>query len=405
MRSEKVQAAFWVDRLVSNLLGGAARLFFALRRTPPIEDARPGKAKSLFLVRPEGLGDIVLTLPAIAWLRRVYPGARITMAVRPMFADFTRGAAVVDEVVILDYPKKSTFSFLELPRFIRQVWGLRARFDVAYDFRGDARNAILGAWSSRVVVGIAAPETRFLLSAVYAGERGGAEAAFILEIVGLSELTAPVMGKDAGDYRFQIPDSAMQSAAGLLGGQKDFILVHAGASRPSNRWNPAKWQELIGRLLDEGNTVVLTGAGAEEGAQVRAAVQGLEERDRLVNLVDRTSGAQLAALVDMARAVISPDTGVAHIAFARGTPAVTMFGSDSDAQWGHRTAISRTLGVSLPCRPCRAYVCPRSDFPMECMERIEADAVESALEMVWKGQAASSCSGTGQPGGLDPRAS
>lgn len=370
------------------LLGGAARLFFVMRRTPPVEEAGHTRVRSYFLIRPEGLGDIILTLPAVAFLRRIHPEARIAMAVRPMFADFVRDTAIADEVVSLDYPKKSTFTFRKLPRFIRQVWRLRGRFDVAYDFRGDPRNAILGAWSSRVVVGRAAPETEFLLSAVYAREGVWPVAECNLRIAGLSEQVVPEMASRAESYRFQIPAAARERATELLGRLREFILIHPGASKPSNLWKPAKWRELITRLLDAGQAVVLTGAGANERAQAGTAMQGLEGREQVVNLVDRTDSVQLAALVDMAKAVISPDTGVAHIAFARGTPAVTLFGSDSDEQWGHRTAISRTLGVSLPCRPCRAYLCPRSDFPMECMERIEVDAVEEALAIVLSGRGA-----------------
>lgn len=361
------------------LLGGAARIFFVLRRGPRIEEAG---STSFLLVRPEGMGDIILTLPAVAFLRERHPAAHIAMAVRPMFADFVRDAAIVDEVVSLDYPKKSTFSLRELPRFVRQVWGLRGRFDVAYDFRGDPRNAILGAWSSRVVVGMPASETRFLLSAVYAKNGIRPEAERILEIVGLSEGSVPSHEQYSYGYRFAIPEVAGRKAEELLGGGRDVVVIHPGASRPSKLWKPQHWREFIRRSLSKGKMVVVTGAGAEEAAQVREALEGLEEGGKLVNLVNRTSGMQLAAVVERAGAVVSLDTGIAHIAFALGVPSVTLFGPDNEIRFGHRSATGLPVSVQLRCRPCEAYRCPRRDVPMECMNLITVDAVEAALEAV-----------------------
>lgn len=381
MRSEQAATAEVERGTVASLLGKAARLAFFFRRTPPLTPQALREAKSLLLIRPEGLGDIILTLPAVAWLRRNHPSAKIAMAVRPAFVQFVRDIGVVDEVVRLDYPKRSTFKPGSLGKFLSQVAALRSRFDIAYDFRGDPRNAMLGAWAARYLVGQAAPAVEFLFSAV-APRSSGSVVAANLAAVSLGHDVPPSDAACEEGYDYQIAPDALRGARAHLGSRENFILVHIGASRPANRWNAAKWRELIQRLLAAGESVVITGAGADERSQVNEVLNGFLQHPELINLVDRTSCSELAALVQLAAGVVSPDTGIAHIAWSRRVPQITIFASDSESKWGHVSTISRPIGVDLPCRPCMAYTCPRTDFPMECTERISVDAVHSALLQV-----------------------
>jgi hypothetical protein len=62
-----------------------------------------------------------------------------------------------------------------------------------------------------------------------------------------------------------------------------------------------------------------------------------------------------------------------------GTAAVTLFGPSTEILNGYLNPKNRALGITLPCRPCLAAQCPRTDFPRECMERISVDTVYAAL--------------------------
>ena len=97
--------------------------------------------------------------------------------------------------------------------------------------------------------------------------------------------------------------------------------------------------------------MVLTGAGQEDSQLFSRILDGLGSGTRLVNLVDRTSCPDLTAIVEKARLVISPDTGIAHIAFALQVPSVTLFGADSEILWGHDTPINVPLRGPVLSRP------------------------------------------------------
>ena len=385
----------WLKRLAGGCLRIVVRLMFPFRRAPRLDDAALRAATSFLLIRPEGLGDIVLTMPAIACLRGVNARAKIAMAVRPMFAEFVRDIGIVDEVVVLDFPKRSTLQVGKLGQFLAQVWSLRGRYDVAWDFRGDPRNAILGALAARIVAGAPAHGTEFLLSAVHAGLPNTPAAERNLEIVavGTGGRPTPKVEEYAGSFDYRMREEVGERARRLRGGWKDYIVVHPSASRPSNQWGVSRWREVIRGLTGDGENVVISGSGGGDEQAVREILEGVEGNGRVLNLVNRTTCSELAVLVGEARALISPDTGVAHIAFARGVPSVTLFGSDSESTWGHPTRVNRQVFATLPCRPCRAYWCPRTDRPGECMDLISVEAVRSSLRAALKGEPAADAEG------------
>lgn len=371
------------DRLVSGGLGAVARVWFAGRRTPRPSADYPAQVRSVLLIRPEGLGDIILTLPAIAWLRRASPAVRIAMAVRPLFAEFVRDIGIVDETIALDYPKKSTLALSRLMPFLRQVKQLHRKYDLAFDFRGDPRNAMLGAWSARMVAGETTRGTNFLLSSLQDLRFDCSRSVQHLRLV---RLGAPLSESEAAilaECRIHANPAMVEAARRHAAGMTNFVIVHPGASIPSNRWTVRQWQALARRLAQDGFELVFTGAGAEEVSLVASILDcELGTQVKVLNLAGKSTVSELAGVVSLARAVVSPDTGIAHVAHALGTPAVTLFGSGSEILNGYLNPKNRALCVTLPCRPCMAAQCPRTDFPRECMERIGEDTVYEALQTV-----------------------
>jgi ADP-heptose:LPS heptosyltransferase len=101
-------------------------------------------------------------------------------------------------------------------------------------------------------------------------------------------------------------------------------VVHPGASAPARRWPAERWA-VVARAAP-GPVVVSAGPGE---AGLARAVAG-----RCGARVFRGSLLDLARLVAGAARVACPDTGVAHLATALGTPSVVLFGPSSPATWG-----------------------------------------------------------------------
>jgi heptosyltransferase-1 len=98
--------------------------------------------KSILIIKPSSLGDIVHTLPAVAAVRDAYPRADITWIINPEWAPLLRGNQDVNHVHI--FPR-GEISGLGAPRslfpWLKQTKELRP--DVALDFQGLLRSALI----------------------------------------------------------------------------------------------------------------------------------------------------------------------------------------------------------------------------------------------------------------------
>jgi heptosyltransferase-2 len=100
-----------------------------------------------------------------------------------------------------------------------------------------------------------------------------------------------------------------------------------------------------------------------------------------VNAVGRTPLKALAAWMDRLAVLVTNDSAPLHVAAARGTPAVAVFGPTTrDLGFGPFHRASRIVEVELECRPCGLHGgrrCPKGHF--RCMADVTPDEVLRAV--------------------------
>ena len=81
------------------------------------------------------MGDIIHTLPAVAWLKQSHPGSHLTWLVEPRWAPLLEDNPYVDRVVLL---RRQNFAgLMETRRELRT-----AHYDFAVDFQGLLKSAM-----------------------------------------------------------------------------------------------------------------------------------------------------------------------------------------------------------------------------------------------------------------------
>lgn len=153
-----------------------------------------------------------------------------------------------------------------------------------------------------------------------------------------------------------------------------YVAVHPGASVPARTWSPRRWAETVSLLTAQGRRVVVTGTPGERDLTVRVA-----GRDG-IDLGGATDLAGLAEVLAAADAVVTGNTGPAHVAAAVGTPVVSLFAPTVPAGRWHPWGVPYVLlgDQDIACAGCRARTCPVAGHP--CLERVGAEAVAAALE-------------------------
>ncbi|WP_405920383.1 glycosyltransferase family 9 protein [Streptomyces longwoodensis] len=175
------------------------------------------------------------------------------------------------------------------------------------------------------------------------------------------------------DTRLRIlppPDTSALTGAG------PYVVVHPGASVPARAWSPARCAQAVRALADAGHRVVVTG-----GPNERALTRRVAGNDG-VDLGGRTGAPELAGVLARADAVVTGNTGPAHLAAAVGTPVVSLFAPVVPAErWRPYGVPCVLLGdQQAPCADSRARQCPVPGHP--CLESVTAHDVRLAVEKV-----------------------
>lgn len=156
-----------------------------------------------------------------------------------------------------------------------------------------------------------------------------------------------------------------------------FIAAAIGASKVQKQWPLENWMA-FGRLaVEAGWGLCLLGDGKEEEEKA-ASIAGSLPSERVLNLVGRCSLTESVAIVQQSRLLVAGDTGLLHVAYVSGVPAVGLFGPTLPEQVG-LGAIRAALLADCPDRGCFRWDCPRQD----CLRSISARSVfETAASLV-----------------------
>jgi len=169
--------------------------------------------------------------------------------------------------------------------------------------------------------------------------------------------------------------AALQARLGL--GRRPAIAFMPGAAYgPAKQWPVASYAALATALTGRGFEVWVLGSAAEQGLgeAIRAAAG-----DRVVNLCGLTSLEDTVDLLSAARAAVSNDSGLMHVAAAARTRVVAIYGSSSPRFTPPLTPDKAILYLDLECSPCFARECPLGH--LNCLNQITPSQVLAALHL------------------------
>jgi len=144
---------------------------------------------------------------------------------------------------------------------------------------------------------------------------------------------------------------------------------------PAKRWPARQFAELAQGLAAHGCAVWLIGSqnDRQAGAEIERAAGGVCR-----NLCGETTLAEAIDLLASCALVVSNDSGLMHVAAALGRPLVALYGSSSPAYTPPLSADARILQLDLPCSPCFQRECPLGHF--NCMLQLTPDKVLAAVD-------------------------
>jgi len=305
----------------------------------------------ILVVRLGAMGDVIAALPAVASLKHSIPHSRITWVIEPRWAPLLEGNPYVDAIVQLN--RRSLTS-------VRGAWrDLRsgARFDLAVDFQGLIKSALVAAAARpERIIGFGAPHVREVPASWFYSTKVPLRS---YHAVDRNLDLAAAAGASSILRTFPLP--AGQAEGNLPEG--DFVLANPLAGWGAKQWPLDYYAKLAAMLRrDCGLPLVLN---TPQPLSIEGCVNHVSGIPGLIHATRR------------AAAVIGLDSGPLQLAAALSKPGVAIFGPSDPARHG---PYGKSLTVLRSPSAVTSY--RRAAEPDASMRAITPDQVLATLEPI-----------------------
>jgi ADP-heptose:LPS heptosyltransferase len=352
----------------------------------PVPDVR-----RIAVLRANGIGDYVVSEPALAALRAAYPDAEITLLGAAHHAALLEGrAAPVDRVLVVP-PVAGVRIKTDEPdadEATVEAWAAERRaegYDLAVQLHGGGGN------SNRLLLRLGATTTVGAATAdAPKPDRWVPYTAFQhdtlrwLEVVGAAG--APPVRLEPW---LDVTEADLAASREVVAeGDAPLVVVHPGASDPRRCYPEDRLGRIARALADRGARIVVVGGGAE-ATKVAEVVRGFGG-GAVETVVGGLTLSGLVGLLARAEIVLANDSGPRHIAAAVGTATVAVFTYANLADVAPLTRAQHRVLVSWHggCRVCGKRVLDGwCDHGASATHDVpEAQVLEATLELWEQGR-------------------
>jgi len=276
----------------------------------------------ILVIRWSGMGDIIMTLPAVKWLKDHFQGCHISYLTDIAFAAILQKSNLIDSIETIDRR-----GFTSPKRFLSAAAGTLAtvyhlrgsKFNMAFDLQGFGETALL-ALLSGAPIRVGRIKDSSLRRWIY---NHPIEADWIAEHRSRYFIRT-VAEACAAAVPAVIDPPELKIASGRDHGARPFIGLNIGASTESRRWSEQNFIELAKRLSRRGHGIRFF-LGPQEKLLTTTIRQVCLENHW--DFSRHTRMEPLMQTIAECRLLVSNDTGPGHLAAALGIPVITLFSS------------------------------------------------------------------------------
>jgi heptosyltransferase-3 len=357
-----------------------------------------GGAPRILVVRPDRIGDVILSTPVLEVLKRHYPRSRVTIMVREAVAPLLRGLPSVDEVVTFD-PDGRHKGLNGLFRLIEEFRKADYRIAVVLHSHWKIAAALYAAQVAYRVGPLSKLHSFFFYNRGVRQRRSQVEmheADYNLQL--LRRLGARAATRSVPP-RVSLPEGARAEALEWLRSRgyspgARLVAVHPGMSGSALNWPENHWADLIRSLLKDEVKVLATFGPTEDALRKRLEAQLGELASEVYFYGGRETGPidRLAGVLSFAHVIVAPSTGPMHLGVALGRNVVTFYPPirvQSAIRWGPYVNDDSKASILVPevycgedfrCRgkECNYFPCMKSITVGQAMQEVRKHLAQAA---------------------------
>jgi lipopolysaccharide heptosyltransferase II len=284
--------------------------------------------KKILVVQLWGVGETILTLPAIEALRKRFPHARIDILCTERNKAVYAGNKARANVRTISASPWGVLSF---------IMHNRENYDLVIDMEEYLNvSALISFFVGTYRVGFShRVRARLYHKTVRYNDKQHAAETFLdlMRSLGAKEKITklPSLGYSKEDERFV---GKILKENGISKGKVICISPGAAESAPSRMWPWERYAALSNKLLYNKKIAIVFTGTSQEKALIEKIINEIAQKSRVVNLAGALSLPQLFCLMKKCSLFIGNDAGAMHIAAAQGIKTIGLFGPNLPVRFG-----------------------------------------------------------------------
>ena len=280
------------------------------------------------LLRLSAIGDTCHAVAALRAFQSAWPKTGFTWIIGKLEAKLM--AALLPEIEFITFDKSAT---------LKELWRVRAalrgrRFDLLLDMQLSLRASLVsGLVHAPIKLGFDRERARELQWWFTNARIAPAAAEHVLDsFMGFARACgiepAPAF------WDLTLPADALDYARGIITDERPTLVVSPCSSHTARNWSAERYAAVADYAVSAHNMrVVLVGGRSAVENQLGAAISAVA-RAALVNQIGKDTLPQLLGLLARSTALLSPDSGPAHMATMVALPVIGLYAATNPARAG-----------------------------------------------------------------------
>lgn len=318
--------------------------------------------KKILIINLKRIGDVVLTIPLINTLKKLFPKYSIDLACHIPSNELINFCPNINKVWA--YNSKS-LNLILLKNISQQ------NYNYVFDLSGSSRSSLLSffTFSSNIITHKKNIDNNYFIKFIYSdilnvSVRNFHTTDYYLELIRFFDISSQEIYK----IKSKLPSKQLNISPKYNNLIKDiiktfkinskFIIIHPGSARKEKYWQPLKWAKVIEHIHNNNYQCVITGTKNKfELNHINEIIdhyQNLTNKQNipLINLIGKLTISELICLTQKSQMVISVDTAISHIASLLEKKQITLFGLTNPFHWyaQHNKSITILASQKEPVR-------------------------------------------------------
>lgn len=280
------------------------------------------------LLRLSAIGDTCHALAALRALQAAWPQTQFTWIIGNLEARLM--TVLLPEIEFITFDKNSMLA--ELWRLRRVLRG--RRFDLLLDMQLSFRASLIsGLIRAPIKLGFDRPRARELQWWFTNAHIAPARSEHVLDSF-MGFVRACGIEPGAPRWDLTLPAESLEYARGVIPDQRPTLIISPCSSHAARNWSAERYAAVADYAANVHHMrVVLVGGRSAIEADMGAAIVAAA-RTPIVNKIGKDTLPQLLGLLSKGRALLSPDSGPAHMATMVGLPVIGLYAATNPARVG-----------------------------------------------------------------------